>query len=217
MVEAATDAGDAADASRGVCSPQPFSGAPTWVPPTPLYQGVCTDAQLDSFVAACVGDTDDACASFRAANATCAVCTSSFETDTAWGPVVVDTAESYSRLNRAGCVANLIGDTSSTGCGAAEGRVTDCARRACFGCLPIERPADSERFAACEQTAFASEICKDTRNAYAKKCDRYYDTADPTSPGTFCRANFTLEKYLRLWCGSRPDAGADGGDAGDGG
>lgn len=49
---------------------------------------------------------------------------------------------------------------------------------------------------------------------WARKCDAYYEAANPESPGTFCKAHTTLDEYIRLWCGAAPDAGADAGDDG---
>lgn len=213
--EASQDEANSRDAAPDAraCTPQAPNRVPRWTPPTPFHQGVCTDAQVTAFLTACESAGREACKAFVAANPACAACALNLEQSSVWGPLVVDDTESYAFLNRAGCVANRIGDTSASGCGAAEGRLDDCTRNACRGCLPLASPSADE-LGACTLAAADGEECRKERIDYRQKCSFYYDASDPESPGEFCIRQFTRLQYIRLWCTGAADGGAEAGDGG---
>ena len=158
--ESSSDGSGSGDGSQAtMCLPVSTSGfMPMWVPPT-QPQGVCSQAQLDSY-GACLDSLDNnspACAAWigagASANAGCYSCVKdSMQSDTTWGPLVVIGSGGPGReLTVAGCIALVTNDTSSTGCAAAFEILGACGNYACTSsCQSATQMALSQCITAAE-------------------------------------------------------------------
>jgi hypothetical protein len=223
------DAGDAtttqpsldgtfAETDAGGC--QPIAPATRVAPaPTRRFQpGSCTTAQLDGYLKECLQSDGNACKTYKAASATCAACIESASEDASWGAIVFYASGRYYDYNYGGCIANVTGDFSATGCGAAQTRFLECRHAACEECLPDGFPIDYAPFYACQNTKATDTICATEVADVRTACATYF----AGMPVDACQAaGLPSAGYLRQlmtgWCGGVADAGADGGDAGDGG
>jgi hypothetical protein len=209
------DAGGDVDA--GPCVARPLDVAPRWAPPRPWHQNACTPAEIADWMVACSQGTDEQCASFRAASPGCHACIESSDTDPATGPVIFFENRSYSDLNYAGCLANALGDTTPTGCGASRGIIEDCARRACRGCYPITGQTTLDAFSACRVSPGVTPVCASELASFLVKCGDHLEPG-PSDPTRICNSegksiDIVIRTYLTLWCSEPQDGGADAGDA----
>lgn len=217
----APDVSDAGALDARTCSAQALDRDPTWTPPSPWYQDKCTPAEVEQLVVACIeGDFSlPACVDFRAEHPECYTCAISLDTAPARGPIVLFESSSYSELNFLGCIANSLGDTSETSCGAAFGVADDCVRIACRGCLPIASQPDYEALSACFNRNDTAQACSTEIKIYQARCGATAVDASPTNPAAVCSSRFTARDYVALWCSTAQpsDGGADAADGGDAG
>jgi hypothetical protein len=188
--------------------PRPVTAAP----PTRFTAGACSASQVDRYVTDCLQSDGNVCAAFRATNAACAACAESAGDASAWGPIVFYGARQYYDYNYGGCIANVTGDLTSAGCGAAETRYLACKRAACAPCLPSGLPRDYAPFYACENAGATDRRCAAELAEATTACAAYF----AAKPVDVCQAaGLPPTDYLRRliggWCAG------DGGDGGDGG
>jgi hypothetical protein len=220
------DAGDAAkqpstdsavaDSDAGVCGPI----APTKrVAPAPTKRfapGTCTTAQINGYVKDCLESDGNACKTYKAASAGCAACIESASEDASWAAIVFYENGRFYDYNYGGCIANVTGDFSAAGCGAAETRYFECRHAACVSCLPDGFPIDYAPFFACQSKKATDTLCATELSDVSSACAAYF----ATSPMDVCQGSgLSSSDYLRRimtgWCGGvAADAGADGGDGG---
>gem|GEM_PF-4496969 len=214
----------AADGSFGVddagtCPPRTPAQPVTTKPPRPFEAGACTTAQVAGYVSECVNADGNKCTAYKQANPTCAACVESTSADATWGPIVFYENRRFYDYNYGGCIANVTDDAAENGCGAAQTRYLECRHAACVACLPSTLPLDYEPFFACQGAKAVEQVCATELAAAQTSCADYF----ATKPTDACQgAGLPPEEYLRrlvtAWCAGAPnDAGADGGDAGDGG
>jgi hypothetical protein len=220
---------------RSTCVPYVISGSgggelccpgdattftPSWKQPTAFNQGKCTDAQISAFVDCLSGIPDAAtCKTFGAdpANKTCIQCAATPSTAAAYGPLVEGSVTI--EVNVAGCVANVTGDISATGCGAKVLGLSQCEQAACEANCPVASTDDGTAFQAllaC-QTKSATTGCKtyadDAACADALEADGGVASICVQGAATFADNAIPM---VKLFCGSIvDDAGAA--DAADGG
>jgi hypothetical protein len=147
------------DASASACSPANVSNfEPVWTPPAPLGRDVCSSAQLDAFAAACdqenpIARYSDQCTTFRSGTDPCVQCIFGDPVTKKEGPLV-SSGVGHLLANRAGCVANVTGDSSRSGCAAAHQALLQCQLAACATNCPVSATSvGDEDFRACAQTA----------------------------------------------------------------
>lgn len=203
----------------GACAPV-APGQRTPPPPTKQFQnGSCTTAQLDGYLNDCLQSDGSVCNTYKTANPGCAACVESAGADPSWGPIVFYGNRRYYDYNYGGCIANVTGDFSQVGCGAAQTRYLECRHVMCEGCLPQTLPLDYAPFYACQTTKATDTLCATERADVGTACADYF----AGKPKDVCQAaGLPSPDYLRQlitgWCGgTAADAGGDGGDGGDGG
>jgi hypothetical protein len=175
------------------CTPdKPFHAVP-WAPPTAMHQTLCTATQEQGYmadyhgnkIASFAGDPD---------NASCFTCIETNATDTHHGPVIVASDGSI-ESNYGGCVANLDGDTSSTGCGAILAGYNNCAIQECGDCKDYTDPPYTH-----------AEACLKAAVAEGGPCHDYSTT--PTCQAEIAKGGVAavcgeLDDFLPLWCTSK--------------
>lgn len=186
-----------------------------WIPPRPWHQGLCTPAEVSELAAACFESEPNApaCTTFIKEHPACLACAMSQDTDPTRGPIISFANNNYWELNFVGCIANALGDTSVSGCGAAYGQGDDCARVSCSGCLPIESQAGVYELRACMDAKEISKFCALEFNLFGVRCGALSDTS-PDNPINTCKNDYSVRDYVTMWCGSPADAGTDAGDSG---
>jgi len=122
----------------------------------------------------CLKSDGNVCKAYKTANAACATCVESSSTDPTWGPVVFHGARQFYDYNYGGCIANVTGDLTATGCGAAETRYLECRRAACTSCLPAGLPRDYAPFYACESTLATDKLCAEELMGLSTACASYF-------------------------------------------
>jgi len=203
--------GSGGSSDAGTCTSQEVTFTPTWTPPQPLHQGVCSEAEIDEIVKACFeGGGKSACATARAAHPTCDACLITDDTQSQLGAIVYYESLAYYDRNLAGCIAHAEGDLGATGCGAkAQAVFWECPQESCAGCFPVTNN-DFSPVTAC------------SNDAYEGTCKTYMDAFNSCATGvkySHCiwMASETWSKmarrYADLFCGSLGDGGT--GDAGD--
>src|SRR5262249_28129410 len=133
----ATDAGTAPDVTDATpppglaCGPQPI-GFPLWAPPIDPVD-VCSSSDIDTILNDCFTAFDATkCRQDETSLAACYGCMLTFDDDDRWGAFIGYEDRYYTNLG--GCLAIQLGDTSTTGCGAARGPYDDCEGGACDRC-----------------------------------------------------------------------------------
>jgi hypothetical protein len=185
-----------------VCTPTKNLIPITYAPPTPFGQHLCTPTQTDAYVKAYKANDPN---SFRAvtANASCLTCIETLESAAMHGPVITGTVEGKFEVlqtNYGGCVANFIGDTTTTGCGEMIDAYNNCAFQECGDCNDWFQ--DGKNAVACLMTAVASGgKCEDVWNSKVMACQN-----DLQSGGVAAICN-TLNDFLLTWCGPPKDGG----------
>ena len=207
-----SDGGIAADAAMNgdarACVPPDVSNlkAPAWVPVTPLYQRVCTRAQVSGYLLECISATagDPACDRFRAgpttADGRCGAC---IDTRSAAlrGPVFI--VDGVAHLDVAGCIANAQGQAQTgTECATAFGLLDDCHAKVCTAECGTSTPA-------CATTSNTGP-CK----PYADRTSCVIDAGPDAGNFGPCLEGKTFpqiyDALVTLWCGGAPtDAGKD--------
>jgi hypothetical protein len=210
--------------SASSCTPADISGGalPTWKPPTGFHQGQCTDVQAAAFVD-CLSNLPyaDACQTFRseAANGNCRKCAISalVSPATAYGPLIEGTVAID--VNEPGCIAQVTGDVSATGCGAQLFALRQCEEQSCESNCPVPANDDGTAYntlLACEKNA-ASTTCKAYANAATCAIDLERDAGVASvcaqTGGTFAD---NAKAMVKLFCGGITGDGGitDAGDAG---
>lgn len=212
----AVDNGDAGDLVNGPgtsststppaeCNPAPASSfAPAWQPPEAWKQNVCTTAQIAAFYAACLTPpiSAKACQSFVEANATCAPCLQSQDTDATGAAVVWHQQMAYWTVNVAGCIADATGDTSTTGCAASYAAAIACRQYSCNACWEAQgTTATFQEFSDCETLA-GSTTCQTYADAVPGKCgDLQKAPADVCMPSSSATAQDAFMQIAPLFCG----------------
>jgi hypothetical protein len=192
--------------AQAVCTPTlPPSYTPKWHPPVGSKTGQCTSQQITDFYTSCLNGNvaSSGCTSFVSANATCAACLQSDETDAKYGPVVWHQNKAYFTLNIAGCIANEMGDTSATGCAAAYQSVVVCKEDSCSTCFADTQ--DFTKFAACESQAGTGD-CAKYRGTEQGTCGDagLHDANDPASictPPSNTPTQTVYETFAPIFCG----------------
>ena len=170
-----------------------------WKPPTTAAAAKCDPTQTEGYWDNCLAAsvTSSQCTTFIAANADCASCLQSDDTDAAYGAVIWHSNRAFYTLNTAGCIANELNDVTATSCGAAYQAAVQCEETACSVC----GVADYALFPACEKAA--SSECTEYLTALGTVCgDGLRDASDPASVCT--SANNTQDAYLAIapvFCG----------------
>jgi len=154
-----------------------------WAPPQRLHQQVCTAQQIDAVLQGDWLQLDGE------EGRACLQCAYSDATDRSWG-AFINGRGGDTVVNRGGCIAQLTGDFSSRGCGAAVQKSDHCVDDACAAC-------DRTESAAC--SVLAESICADARAA-ASCAD---DVTRPGAAAETCAndGEDALRRYLNLFCG----------------
>ncbi len=183
------------------CDPlTPFSPVP-WTPPTPFTKA-CTAQQLADYDA-CLTNPSGNCSAFRAtaANGPCVACLETDINSPAHGPIVtivtatnVGLGVQVTDTNFGGCIANLDGDKSKTGCGANFDNFDDCSGNDCGNCADARNPSPDGPTASCQKAAFSSGTC--SPYSVTGACGQEI-TADA---GVASRCA-TLPSLFATWCG----------------
>lgn len=201
---------DTGDTCVAVAPTKPLLAAPT----KKFEPGACTVTQVDGYVKDCLEADGNVCTTYKSANPTCAACAESTSDNPAWGPIVFYENRQFYDYNYGGCIANVTGDFTDAGCGAAQTRYLECRHAACVGCLPPGFPRDFEPFFACQNAGSTDTLCRTERDDSRAACATYF-AAMPTDA---CQAKPAPASYLRqiiaAFCGPST---SDAGDAGDGG
>lgn len=208
--------GTFAEDDAGACPPSAPAKPVLTAAPAPFQPGSCSAAQVDGYLKECLDSDGNACNAYKTANAACAACVESNSADASWGPIVFHENRRYYDYNYGGCIANVTGDFSATGCGAAETRYLECRHAACVACLPAQLPLDYAPFYACQSAKATDKLCATELDGVKTSCASYFATkpADACQAGTLS-SNDYLRRLITGWCGgSAPDAGGDGGDGG---
>jgi hypothetical protein len=167
-----------------VCNPQSVASfQPAWQPPEAWKQNLCTTTQISGFYAACLTPpiAPQTCNAFIQANANCASCLQSKETDAQASAVVWHEQMKYWTVNVAGCIAQATGDVSTTGCGATYAAAIACRQSSCNACWQAQgTTATFQEFSDCESLAGVS-TCQTYAQAVPKTCG---DIAK--GPGSVC-------------------------------
>ncbi len=198
------------------CAPQPITGwTPKWYPPTGIYQGRCTAAEIHDLVTACAPTSPEAtCKAARDKKPDCTSCmlTDAYATPTGAMIRYTDPLLLIDR-NVGGCFALKLGDSSKDGCGAKVRAAIDCGLQACGKACPYDPVKGFAALNNCQKKAHADPaLCKGYFDA-ADKCvldhgDKvvecaFYLTGEPVDD--------VFERYGKLFCGTAPasDAGTD--------
>lgn len=127
---------------------------PKWVPPI-VNLNACTDVQISDFFTKCWSSTSTsaACNAWQglAGNKTCLGCLQTDETANAYGAIVVHMG--YGDVNVSGCLAVVLGDTTSSGCAAKDQSITECEQAACQPTCPVTDSATLTTLTNCESAA----------------------------------------------------------------
>lgn len=222
-VEATAPREASAQDAELACEPTALDGPPKWTPPLPRTPDACSPAEVEGYVQSCLYDFDTPaiCEAFKKQNPTCAACLDSNDGDPRWGALVFFRQRMYFDFNYGGCVAHVLGDDSEEGCGAAEGRIRECERMACRGCVNGSSKSEREALFACIRSQQMRTICAAEIAKWNVACADYVKpTPDDPLAACFTIGNETLEdqvrRYLTSWCSVPVDAGADAlTDAGD--
>jgi hypothetical protein len=195
-----------ADASASsICTPQSVPGfQPSWTPPEPWKQNVCTTAQLSGFYAACLTPPIDAttCQSFVQQNANCASCLQSQENASSAAAVVWHESNRYWTVNVAGCIADATGDVSAGGCGASYAAAIACRQQSCNACWAGQGTTTTfEEFSQCESQA-GQTTCQPFAQAVPAKCgDLSKGPASVCMPAPGATAKDAYMQVAPLFCG----------------
>lgn len=174
--------------------------------------GACTTQELAGYVSECLQSAGDKCEAYKTASPTCAACIESKSTDESWGPIVFYEGRTYYDYNQGGCIANVTGDLSATGCGAAQTKYLECRHASCKGC--ITNAFDLTPFYECQNGLAVDKTCADEKGKVQVACQQYFASGADDA----CQANgvtgdaYTL-KLIAAWCGGSADGGMDAGDA----
>ena len=186
---------------------------PSWKPPTPLHQGLCTLPQIAAFKTACIGGTatTKACAPFNVAGSVeqkCAACIKSQEADAKYGPLVE--RKGFVELNLAGCIANIQRDPQGGGCAGSYQASLQCVAAACSSNCPVLNDMSFNEYQSCSSQATQGGCKAYSENA---KCVDQLAEAGADGP-TQCLSGATFsDRYdliVPLFCAGPTDAGADG-------
>lgn len=200
------DGGAPSDAVASACSPANVGAfEPVWLEAEPFGQGLCSPSQLESFALACAGSDSarysSACAAFRnGADLDCAACIFTAPRKPTEGPLVSSGAGHF-LLNRAGCLANVTGDATRSGCAAMHQALAQCESAACAANCPVTDQS-GEAFAACAVEARAN-VC----NVYVagvEECSAAI-RADGGVGAIACLDGDAVD-LARLFCGAPPAA-----------
>lgn len=163
--------GDGKPPTPEYCSPVDAPGLrPSFATPGAFGQGACSAAQMDTFYKVClaspVGSAE--CQAFTAANAGCARCLQSQDTDPVQGAVVWHGGGTYYTVNLSGCIGRALGDVSSSSCAAAYEAALQCRRATCAACFQTRSPS-FQKFVDC-QGAASKSVCKSYGDAWRSAC-----------------------------------------------
>jgi hypothetical protein len=181
------------------CAPQDVSSYhPSPLTPPNAPADVCTSQDLAAFYQACMigGVNSAACSAFVSLDAgACGACLLSRSADPTWGPVVVEPDQT--KLNVAGCVAIVTGDSSSTSCAQRINAELGCEAKACDAVCPMNVDGGTVAYQNC-----ALEVATTT-------CRPYLDAeCDPTDAGiTKCTQKTTGQagfmNIASVFCGGQ--------------
>jgi hypothetical protein len=212
---AANDTGRA-DASGGAggdasqaCVPGDVSDLkPQWKRAAPFYQDACSGAQVELYLASCLGAGDHtACASIPFK---CTECIATPDTADKYGPLIVHSG--WVELNVPGCLANAMNDPTGIKCAASVQAVRTCELQACGPNCPVTSNTTLDAFRACA-TLVDDGQCK-TFVADAMCLEQLPADAGPEL--TICMTGTSFAERYRaivpLFCvAPDADAGAGGG------
>jgi hypothetical protein len=196
---------DAGPDGPQICNPdKPLAEVP-WAPPTPFHQDACTSAQIALYLSDFAADDT---AAFRgdSANASCVACIETSATAKKYGPVILGTV---TQTNFGGCVANIDGDASSTGCGALINAYQVCAYQECGDCTDFG--SGGPETVDCLKKAIAKGgSCASVWGTKPEECNADLSTGATSVCGV-------LSSFLSTWCGpTSTDGGSDAADGSDG-
>ena len=187
------------------CNPASVSGfSPKWTPPETWKQKACSATQISGFYAACLTPPISAqtCSTFVTANASCATCLQSQDTDATSAAIVWHEKDAYWTVNVAGCIAEAMGDPGANGCGAAYSAAIACRQQSCNACWAAQgTSATFQQFATCEQQA-GSSTCTSFANAVPTACgDIATGPAGVCMPNSGATAQDAFMQVAPLFCG----------------
>jgi hypothetical protein len=187
------------------CTPSSTSSfQPAWQAPEAWKQNVCSATQISGFYTACLTPpiSGAACTAFVQANATCAPCLQSQDTDATSAAIVWHEQMKYWTVNVAGCIAEAMGDPSGTGCGAAYGAAIACRQSSCNACWAAQgTTATFQDFSDCETQAGAT-TCQTYANAVPDKCGTLdKSAASVCMPPSSATAQDAFMQIAPLFCG----------------
>jgi hypothetical protein len=191
--------------TQAECNPSAVSSfQPAWQPPEQWKQNVCTAAQISSFYDACLTPpiSATACNAFVQANANCAPCLQSKDTDATGAAVVWHEQMQYWTVNVAGCIAQATGDATATGCGASYAAAISCRQTSCNACWVAQgQSATFQQFSDCETLA-GSTTCQTYAEAVPTKCgDLDKPPAGVCMPNSGATAQQAFMQVAPLFCG----------------
>jgi hypothetical protein len=188
-----------------ICDPASVASyTPSWQPPEAWKQNLCTTTQIGGFYAACLTPpiSKTTCDAFVQANANCAPCLQSQETDPTASAVVWHEQMRYWTVNVAGCIAQADGDVSATGCGAAYAAAIACRQASCNACWQAQgTSATFQQFSDCESQAGVT-TCQTYAQAVPAKCgDLKTTAASVCMPPSSATAKDAFMQIAPLFCG----------------
>jgi hypothetical protein len=196
---------DAGSSAPAVCDPAATTSfQPAWQAPEAWKQNVCSATQITGFYAACLTPPISAqtCQTFVQANANCAPCLQSQETDTTSSAIVWHEQDRYWTVNVAGCIARATGDATSAGCGAVYGAAIACRQASCNACWEAQgTSATFQQFSDCESLA-GSTTCQTYAQAVPTKCGTLdQGPASVCMPSSSATAQGAYMQIAPLFCG----------------
>ena len=208
VFDAGTFAPDDPTEDAGPTSCAPISTGtftPTWKQPAPFAQGACSDVQMDGFYTACLNPpvNPSTCDNFVQANAACAKCLQSDDTDTNQGPVLWHSSHAYYTMNLPGCIANAEQNLAPTGCGAAYQAALECKQSECSACF-TPTSGSFTNFVACEQAAGKGDCATyntQLHNACGDALHAAAASAAECIPATSATALDVYHRIAPLFCG----------------
>ena len=195
---------EAGSLTPAVCDPgSTASFAPAWQAPEPWKQSVCTMTQISGFYSACLTPpiSMQDCQTFVQANSNCAPCLQSKDTDPTSAAVVWHQEDQYWTVNVAGCIAQAMGDATSTGCGAVYGAAIACRQASCNACWNAQgTSATFQEFSDCESLA-GSTTCQTYADAVPTKCGALDEgAASVCMPSSSATAQDAFMQIAPLFC-----------------
>lgn len=212
-VGGAVNGAGAGAGSTGIftCDPTPLTDwMPHWTPPVAPIARICTPRQISTELELCAPGPSynrAACSAFEVdpGNQSCLNCLFTTTDQSQYGAVTIDPL-GYWQTNISGCIAEVDGDTSESGCGAKDQAYSDCLRAACESSCWLNKP----------DAAYAD--CRTKAAAGACHAEQLADVCAKSPKYAVCNNYPVFGDYFTaigsLFCVTGDDNAAEGGAAG---